>query len=450
MKSKVSWQEMMAIGFMLFALFFGAGNLIFPPALGQAAGANLGSAMLGFLLTGVGLPLLGVMAVGVSGNDDAQAMADKVHPLFALGLMVSIYLTIGPLFAIPRTGAVSFEMGVKPFLTAYPQWHKGGLLLHTIVFFGITYWLSLNPSKLVDRVGKILTPLLLISLTVLLVQPFIQPLGQVQGALKEYVQEPFFTGFKEGYLTMDTLASVVFGIVVINAIKEKGVRDPREITRICAICGLIAAGCLALIYVALGYMGAVSVERMGLAANGGILLAAIANHYFGAFGNVVLGMAISFACLTTSIGLVSSCATYFNKLIPGLSYRRLVAVFSLFSMAVANVGLSQLIAFSVPVLVALYPMVIVLISLSFADPLFSGRQEVYAGSMFLTAVCSMADGLQAAGLLSVTVQQALTRFVPLYEVGFAWLVPAIVGAIVGYVFYYLRRQFSVVPSESCK
>ncbi len=450
MKSKVSWQEMTAIGFMLFALFFGAGNLIFPPALGQAAGANLGSAMLGFLLTGVGLPLLGVMAVGVSGNDDAQAMADKVHPLFALGLMVSIYLTIGPLFAIPRTGAVSFEMGVKPFLTAYPQWHKGGLLLHTILFFGITYWLSLNPSKLVDRVGKILTPLLLISLTVLLVQPFIQPLGQVQGALKEYVQEPFFTGFKEGYLTMDTLASVVFGIVVINAIKEKGVRDSREITRICAICGLIAAGCLALIYVALGYMGAVSVERMGLAANGGILLAAIANHYFGAFGNVVLGMAISFACLTTSIGLVSSCATYFNKLLPSLSYKRLVAVFSLFSMAVANVGLSQLIAFSVPVLVALYPMVIVLILLSFADPLFSGRQEVYAGSMFFTAVCSILDGLQAAGLLSVTLQQALIRFVPLYEVGFAWLVPALIGAVGGYVFYYLRRQFSVVASESYK
>lgn len=310
---KISFKDTLAIGLMLFSLFFGAGNLIFPPALGQAAGNNLWPAITGFLITGVGLPLLGVLAIGLSGSNDAQSLARRVHPVFALVLTVVTNLTIGPLFAIPRTGAVAYEIGIRPFLPDDAGIYSIGLFIYTIIFFTVTYWLALNPKKMVDRVGKLLTPMLLFVLALLLVKTLIQPLGAAQVPLGDYTGNPFIKGFQEGYLTMDTLASIVFGIIVINAIKDKGVTGTKEIARVCTGAGLIAAGCLALIYVSLSYLGATSVGTIGQAANGGIILSKVANLHFGSFGNVVLGIAITFACLTTSIGLVSSCAAFFAK-----------------------------------------------------------------------------------------------------------------------------------------
>lgn len=447
MSKEVSLQELIAIGLMLFALFFGAGNLIFPPALGQVAGEQLGPAIFGFLLTGVGLPLLGVMAISLSGSDDSHALASKAHPVFAKVLMISIYLTIGPLFAIPRTGAVSYEIGVLPFLSNEPGSGGTSLFMHTIIFFAITYWLALNPGKLVDRIGKILTPLLLLTLAVLVVQPLLRPLGSLQLPAGEYAVNPFFKGFKEGYLTMDALASVVFSIVIINTIKEKGIIQPRKIAKLCGAAGLIAAVCLAAIYVALAYIGATSVAVFGVTNNGGILLSRVANYYFGSLGNVILGLAITFACLTTSIGLVSSCATYFNNLFPTLTYHRLVAGFCLFSMVVANLGLTQLIAFSIPILVTLYPLVIVLILLTFADPLFKGRSEVYACSLLLTGIICLVDGLKAAGLALSGIQGLFSRYIPLYDVSFGWLVPAIIGAVAGSIFCLLRSEKPLPSSE---
>ena len=433
MSKKIPFQDVVSIGLMLFALFFGAGNLIFPPALGQAAGSNIWPAVIGFLITGVGLPLLGVLAIGISGSEDSQAIAVKVHPIFAVFFMVSIYLTIGPLFAIPRTGAVAFEIGILPFLPNDGSMNKIGLFLHTLVFFGITYYLSLNPTKLVDRIGKILTPVLLITLAVILIQPVLKPMGSFALPTAEYAINPFFKGFKEGYLTMDTLASVVFGIVVINAIKDKGVTQPKDIAKVCAGAGLIASGCLAVIYVALAYVGATSVETFGRAYNGGVVLSSVANHYLGSVGNMILGVAIIFACLTTSIGLVSSCASYFVKMFPKFTYKQLVGGFTLFSTLVANIGLSQLISFSVPVLVALYPVVMVLIILVFFEPWINGRREVYVCSIFLTGLISLADGFQAAGILLPGVYNWLVQYVPLYDVSFGWVVPAILGVVVGYI-----------------
>lgn len=447
MSKKISFRDMTAIGLMLFALFFGAGNLIFPPALGQLAGSNLWPAMIGFLITGVGLPLLGVMAIGLSGSQDSQALAAKVHPIFATVLMVAIYLTIGPLFAIPRTGAVSYEIGIRPFLPNDSGVNTIGLFIYTLVFFGITYWLSLDPGKLVDRIGKVLTPLLLLTLLVMLAQPIYDPLGSIQMATNAYANTPLFTGFKEGYLTMDTLASVVFGIVVINAIKEKGVTKSKDIAKVCAGSGLIAAGFLAIIYVALAYLGATSVETLGMVANGGILLSSVANHYFGPLGNVILGLSIAFACLTTSIGLVSSCAAYFSNMFPRWTYKQLAGGFSLFSMIVANMGLNQLISFSVPVLVALYPIVIVLILLVLVEPLFGGKRSVYACSIGLTSILSLIDGLQAAGIQLTVVHHWLNQFLPLYSVSFGWVVPAIVGAIIGYGIHMVRNNSVVATPE---
>ncbi len=444
---KISFGDTLAIGLMLFSLFFGAGNLIFPPALGQAAGSNIWTAMIGFLLTGVGLPLLGVLAIGLSGSSDAGALARKVHPRFATVLMVSTYLTIGPLFAIPRTGAVSYEIGIKPFLSGEAASQGVGLIIYSLVFFAVTCWLALNPSKIVDRVGKVLTPALLIMLGFLVIQTFISPMGVPQAPTGQYQSYAFFKGFQEGYLTMDTLASIVFGIIVINAIKSKGVESAKEITKVCTGAGLIAASFLGIVYISLAYLGATSVGTIGQAANGGIILSKAANLYYGSFGNLVLGLAILFACLTTSIGLVSSCAAYFAQFFPKLNYRMLVFILSAFSTVIANVGLTQLISFSVPVLVSIYPLVIVLIFLSFLDPLFNSCPEVYRGSLLFTTIVSVVDGLAAANIPLGVVHKFFSKYVPLFDVRLGWLVPAIVGAALGYLLS-LANAKSEVKVES--
>ena len=428
---KIPFKDILTIGLMLFSLFFGAGNLIFPPALGQVAGNNFWPAIIGFLITGVGLPLLGVLAIGFSGSNDAAALARKVHPVFATVLMVSTYLTIGPLFAIPRTGAVSYEVGIRPFLSGDLESQGMSLFMYTVIFFAVTCWLALNPSKIVDRVGKVLTPALLLMLFFLVGKTFFSPLGIPQAPVGEYQSNAFLKGFLEGYLTMDTLASIVFGIIVINAVKSKGVTNPKEIAKVCTGAGMIAAFFLGVIYVSLSYLGATSVETIGYASNGGVLLSQVATIYYGLLGNVVLGLAILFACLTTSIGLVSSCATFFNQLAPQISYRKLVFILSFFSLIIANVGLTQLIAFSVPVLIAIYPMVIVLIFLAFLDPLFKGRHEVYRYSILLTSIVSIVDGLMTANISLGAVSKLFTYYLPLFDRSLGWIIPSIVGIIVG-------------------
>lgn len=225
MKATLSTKDTIIIGFMLFALFFGAGNMIYPPELGQYAGTNVWKAMGGFLLTGVGLPLLGIIAIAITGRD-AKGLADKAHPVFGTAFTVILYLSIGPLFAIPRTGTVSYEIGALPFLSSVPAWLS--LLLFTLVFFGITYYLALNPTKIVDRVGKILTPIKFTIIFIIIVKAILTPMGVIGTPDVSYSNGSFFKGFLEGYKTMDALASIVFGIVVINAIKGRGVTSKRH------------------------------------------------------------------------------------------------------------------------------------------------------------------------------------------------------------------------------
>ncbi|KON70727.1 branched-chain amino acid transporter [Peribacillus butanolivorans] len=440
MSNKVPSSFIVVIGFMLFALFFGAGNLIFPPMLGQSAGMNIWTANAGFLVTGVGLPLLGVLALGFSGKDDLQSLASRVHPVFGIVFTTVLYLAIGPLFAMPRTGNVSFEIGVKPFLpeNAGPL----PLLIFTIIFFTITCLLSLNPAKIVEIVGKILTPIKLTFIGILVVVAFVNPIGDFQAPAKDYTVQPFFNGFREGYLTMDTLASFVFGIIIINAIKEKGAKTKKQIMIVCGKATGIAAVILATIYTALSYMGASSVEKLGHLDNGGIILAKVSDYYFGAYGGILLGLMITVACITTSVGLVTSCSSYFHKLFPKLPYKTIAICLSIFSAIVANIGLTQLIAFSVPVMTAIYPLAIVLIFLTFLHSLFKGKAEVYQGSLLLTFIVSLFDGLNGAGIHISSINNFFNTILPLYEVGLGWIIPAIVGGFIGYAASILKFRLN--------
>lgn len=439
--NKVPFSFTIVIGLMLFALFFGAGNLIFPAMLGQSAGESLWTANAGFLVTGVGLPLLGVLAFGFSGKEDLQALASRIHPTFALIFTTILYLSIGPFFAIPRTGGVSFEVGVKPYLPE--SMASVGLIIFTLLFFALTCLISLNPDKIIDIVGKILTPIKLLFIGILVVVAIVNPLGSFQAPVGPYITQPFFKGFQEGYLTMDTLASFVFGIMIIQAIKQKGASTKKQMMAVCLKAAGIAAVILIVLYTSFSFLGASSVERIGYADNGGTVLAQVSAIYFGEYGAILLGLMITVACLTTSVGLITSCSTYFHKLFPSISYKKFAVILSAFSMVVANVGLTQLIAISVPVMTVIYPVAIVLIFLTFLHPLFKGSRLVYQGTILFTLIVSIFDGLEQAGLSISFIHRFFESFLPFYSLGLGWVIPAIVGGIVGYVVSFLvggKRQ----------
>ncbi|MEH7224080.1 branched-chain amino acid transport system II carrier protein [Bacillus sp. JJ1566] len=437
MSSKGSFSYTIAVGFMLFALFFGAGNLIFPVQIGQLAGSNVFSANFGMLITGVGLPVLGILALAFSGKSDLESLAGRVNPFYGVFFTVALYLTIGPLFAIPRTNTVAYEIGIVPFLENQSSYLP--LFIFTIVFFGLTLYFSLKSSKIVDIVGKVLTPILLVVIAILIIAAFVNPIGAIQDPTETYATNSFFKGFQEGYNTMDALAAFVFGIIIINIMKERGARTKKEIMVSTGKVAIVAGVLLAAIYSSLAFLGATSVEGFGILENGGAVLAAASQHFFGWYGKVILAVIVIAACLTTSIGLITSCAAYFTKLIPALSYKRWAVIFTLFSAVISNFGLSKIISFSIPVLVALYPLTICLMALTFLHPLFKGRKEVYQVSIFVTLVLSINDGLNAAGVKIAAINDLFTSILPLYSVGLGWIVPAIVGGVIGYLISIIKH-----------
>lgn len=436
MKQKLTFMEILPIGLMLFASFFGAGNLIFPPALGQSAGVNFLPAAAGFCTTGVGIPLLGIIAIGLLRASNPEALALPVHPKFAKALIVVTVLTIGPFFAIPRTGAVSFDVGILPFISA--ENYDLGLALYSLFFFVVTYFLSVNPSKIVDWVGKILTPLLLISIAILVVQVFMHPMGEPQQAGGYYASMPYLKGFQEGYYTMDLLATMLFGTVVIDSIKVRGISEGSVLTRTCIMAGIIAAVLLAAIYFSLTYTGATSVAVFGVSDNGAIALSSIANYYMGTAGNVVLCLMIFFACLTTSIGLTVSAGSYLEQVLKyKMQYQRIAAIICIFSFAVSNVGLTKIISLSVPVLCLLYPIVIVLVMMAFMPV---KRACVYRSTLAFTIVFAIIDGLNAAGVPMKTSEALFKDVIPFYSAGFGWFVPSIVGLVLGILYSVAVKQ----------
>jgi len=445
MDKKLSFSSYSIIGIMLFALFFGAGNLIFPASLGQNAGSNVWIAVAGFLLTGIGLPFLGILAMGFSGSRSLQDLASRIHPLYAVIFTSLLYLTIGPFFAIPRTGAVSYDIGVAPFVGA--GYEQIALIIFTLIFFGITLWLSLNPSKMVDRIGKILSPAILILLGVLLIMVIVKPMGSIQGPQEAYASGSFMKGFTEGYNTMDALASLVFGIIVINIIRKLGVTSTRGILFATAKSGGVATVLLGLIYVGIAYLGATSVEAFGLFETGGPVLNSASSYYFGTFGTLLMAIIIFLACLTTSIGLITACGEYFHTLFPKVSYKLFVIGFSTFSFVVSNFGLSNIITYSIPVLMFLYPLAIVLMLLTFASPLFKHSRLVYVSATIVTFAISSVDGLKTlCSSLNMEyfnwmkpIIEFYESYLPFYNQGLGWLVPVLIVMVFTGLLAYVRK-----------
>jgi branched-chain amino acid:cation transporter, LIVCS family len=441
MERKLPLKETIALGFFMFALFLGAGNIIFPPLLGQQAGESLLSAIIGFLVTGVGLPLLAVFTIARSGGD-LNDLSNRVHPSFAKVFPVIIYLTIGPLFGIPRTGTVTYEIGVAPFL---PNDSSMGLFISTFVFFLITYWLALNPAKLVDRVGKVLTPVLLLLIVIISIRGFVSPIGSFSETAGKYRDGAFFGGFVEGYLTMDAIAALVFGVVVINRVQEMGIKTESFIRSYTIKAGIIAGIGLSFVYISLSFIGATSVEGVGIQENGGAILSSVTSLLFGPFGSIILALVITGACLTTSVGLVAACGEYLSQRFTRLSYPVVVTILCLFSFTMANLGLSQLISVSIPLLISIYPIAIVLVLLSLLHSYIPVSRAVYIGAIFGAGIVSIYDGLATAGIEAAAISTALT-FIPLYTNGLGWLLPSIAGGLLGLFFQY-TKLLNWVPSS---
>jgi len=428
-KNTLTKMDILILGLMLFALFLGAGNIIFPPYLGQLAGDQLAIAVTGFLLTGVGLPLLGILAIAKAGGD-LQSIAGRVHPVFGIVFTLIVYLAIGPFFGIPRTATVAFEIGTAPFLSADFAESFWSLTIFTLIFFTITVLFAMNPTKLVDRIGKVLTPLLILVIGLLAVKSFLTPMGSINSPVGNYDTKAFFESFLQGYLTMDAIAALVFGIVIIQSVRSKGVTDTRTILKATAYAGFIAAIGLSAVYLSLSYIGATSVEAIGLQDNGGIIIAMASRILYGEIGGIILSAAISFACLTTSIGLVSATAQFFFKIFPKISYIAYVLFFAAFSAIISNVGLTQLIEISLPVLLAIYPVAIVLVILSFFDRVFYRKPFVYIIALSATAVVSIFDSLRSTGIAFERIDSMLS-YLLFFEEGIGWILPAAIGTFIG-------------------
>lgn len=449
MQQKISFSTYAIIGTMLFGMFFGAGNLIFPIQMGQLAGTNFWPALIGFLITAIGLPFMGILAFGLSGSNGLRDLAGRVHPLFGVVFAVALYLTIGPFFAIPRTATVPFVVGFEPFIN--PVHSSLYLGLFSFVFFAIVYYFSLNPAKIIDYIGKYLTPAFLVFLFILIVIAIVKPMGHFSNPTGDYSNLAFITGFKEGYNTMDALASLAFGIVVINAIKGQGITNPKEIAKATWKSGIFAMVLMMLIYGLITYMGASSVSAIGTFDNGGLIFAAVAQHYFGSFGAILLAIIIVLACLKTSIGLITSCSEFFNQLYPKISYKLFVLVLCLLSFIIANFGLNNIIQYAVPVLMLLYPLAIVLILLALCSSLFAHKRSVYAATMFFTFCVSFFDGystlvasLPGASLsLFESIKLFYSDTLPLYDIGLGWILPAIVGVVVGLIWPKSAKKTAV-------
>ena len=422
MSSSIKKTDVLAIGLMTFALFLGAGNMIFPPYLGQVAGPDLIVAVLGFLLTGVGLPLLGVIATARLGGGLSNFTRD-LPPWVAVISGLVLYLAIGPLFAAPRTGIVAWEMSFAP---VFPD-AEYGQMIYSAVFFGITLWLSLFPGRLIDNIGKIITPMLVVVLAAIAVGVFFFPLGST-GTVTALEDSAFSWGFQQGYQTLDTLAALAFGIVIITALRERGVTDKEELTRHTITAGVIAAVGLSAVYITLAYLGATSHGVAPGAENGADILTTYIEQMYGQWGMFLLGASITLACLTTSIGLMTACAEYFSEIMPALGYRGYVVLCSLVSALISNVGLNELLSLTIPALLIIYPFAIGLILLGLIRNHLKTPAKTYLMTLFPIFVVGLVDGLAASGVVwAKGISDGILSVLPLHDDSLGWVVPGLIG-----------------------
>ncbi|KHT64801.1 branched-chain amino acid ABC transporter [Photobacterium gaetbulicola] len=419
----LSARNIAALGFMTFAMYLGAGNLIFPPFLGLQAGEHFASGMAGFLLTGVGLPALALVMVAlVHGSDNLTAALPK--PV-ATGFWVMVFIVIGPAFVIPRAITVAYQFSFAPFVG------EAALLPFTVVFCLVAIVFALYPGKLVDTLGKWLTPMLVVILSVLAVTAFMSPASEALAAVGPYQDKAFTEGLTQGYMTMDALGSIGFGWIIFRAIREMGVECPRATAKYTLMAAVMYAVAMALVYLSLAYIGATSASLGPVFGNGGEILTAFTLAHFGTLGSVLLGVVMILACLTTAIGVTTAGSEFYSRTFQPVTYSRSVWVTMIVAGLVANLGLEQLLAITLPVVVVLHPVAIALLVIA---PLRRRLTTLAVMAAVMTAlVFGSVDALHILGKMPIAIDSWLAQYLPLYSDYAGWVVPSLLVIAMGAV-----------------
>lgn len=438
------------IGFTLFAMFFGAGNLIFPPNLGLDSGHYFWPTIFAFVLTGIGLPLLGVI-VGALDKQGYIGAFNKISPTFSMIFLIVIYLTIGPLFAIPRTASTSFEMTVTPIVHTNSNL---ALFIFSVLYFLVVLFLCINPNKIVDRIGSILTPLLIITILAMIIKGFVDFGGSSQSDSAEAFTSNaagFSQGFTSGYLIMDAIAAIAFSMIVVNAVKATGVKHADQIFKQTVSAGAIAAVALIFIYVSLGFIGnhmTISQDKLAeLTANdqniGTYLLTTMASVGFGELGKYLLGIIVALACLTTACGLIVAVSQYFNSIFPKISYKLYVILFTTVSFLLANLGLNAAIQLSVPVLSIVYPIAITVVLLILLARYIPTKPIAQRIPVIIVTIVSILSVAHTEGWITLNFIESL----PFHEYSLEWFPISVIATIIGYIVSYFTSKQEVIVYE---
>ena len=441
---KLTLKENIAIGSLLFGLFFGAGNIIFPVHMGQLAGSNYLNAALGFISTAIGLPILGVMSYSLSGKNNLREYASPGGKFFSLFFPLALLLTIGPFFAVPRTATVAFEVGIRPFLHNNFNLY---LFIYSLVFFALALYFSLKPNNILDVVGKFLTPAFLGLISILLIFTMLKPMGDPSGVLaqEQYQNVAFSTGIIDGYETMDALAGLVFAITIITNIKKLGIVAEKRISLETGKSSIFAIFFMSILYLGLTYLGTTSRGIMSVNENGGITLSMVSAHYFGLLGQLLLAITITIACLKTAIGLFVSIGDTFTEMFKDrLSYPQWVMLFVVVSFIVANFGLNTIISLSLPVLMLLYPLAFTLITLWFIHSYVPLKDTAFKFSLIVISLPALFDFFNAVPEnLKIGIVPSLINFaenyIPLFMVGLGWSIPLIIAIILSLIFFRRKK-----------
>lgn len=407
-------KDAIVIGFALFSMFFGAGNLIFPGFLGNTLGSSFFTGMIGFVITGVGLPLLAILACS-KGDGSFESIASKIGPKFVIIFTTILFMAIGPLLAVPRTAATTFEISVNPFFPGIPS------IVVIAAYFIINLIFVLKRSSIIDTIGKFLTPALLILLTIIIVKGVFMPIGEI---INTNVPNVLSSSLIEGYQTMDAIAALLFAAIITNSLKDKGYKK-KDMPSMILKSGLVAAIGLAFVYGGLMYIGAqtTTIASSDLGKTG--LLLFISEHILGSAGPVVIGLAMGLACLSTSIGLITAGSDFFEKVSRGkLTYKFNAIVISLISFLVALLGVDKIIAFSSPILNLLYPVSITIIVTTLLSKWLTNVKAIRLG-VYTSLIFSLLLLLPGLNL----------SFLPLSNVGFGWVLPTVLVIIIGYVIF---------------
>lgn len=414
----------LSVGLMLFSMFFGAGNLIFPPMVGAQAGDSFLPAIGGFIITAVLFPAVTVIAVAVSGSG-VRDLASRAGVVFGIAFSIVTYLSIGAFYAIPRAATIGYELGVESTFDLEGGWWR---LACTTVFFAITFVLALQPGKVADNLGKILTPILLILLIALIIFAIAQLNNPGEPATGDFEQSPFLEGISEGYFTMDSLAALAFAIIVISSFGIRGFTDHKQVVRMTATSACLAGGALLVVYLGLGYIGVILPNNSEY-SDGAKLLSDAALLTIGTPGEAIFSLVVLLACLTTAVGLVAATSSFFHELLPRVSYRAWAVVFTFIALGISNLGLETLLTVAEPIIGLIYPPAIALITVSLLHLFLPNlrlpntyRAAVYTALGF-SLLALIVERVSAADGLG----DFLSSYLPLFGASLGWLLPTILA-----------------------